>query len=122
MAISPEGIWSKTKIRPRFYGTYPKILGRYVREEGLLSLETAVYKMIGYPAQRLGLRDRGRVEEGLIADLFVFDPELVIDVATWEDPHRYPAGIPYVFVNGQAVISEGRHTGTLPGHVLRRGS
>lgn len=122
MAISPEGIWSKTKIHPRFYGTYPKILGRYVREEGLLSLETAVHKMSGYPAQRLGLRDRGRVEEGLVADLVVFDPEKVIDVATWEDPHRYPAGIPYVFVNGQALISEGRHTGTLPGRVLRRGS
>ena len=121
-AISPHGIWSTTKPHPRCYGTYPRILGRYVRDGEALPLETAVHKMSGFPAQRLGLRDRGRIADGLAADLVVFDPDAVIDKATFEDPHQYPEGIPYVFVNGQAIVWEGRHTGALPGRVLRRGS
>ena len=121
-AISPDGIWSTTKPHPRCYGTYPRILGRYARDESVFPLETAVHKMSGFPAERLGLRDRGRVEEGLVADLVVFNPDTVIDNATFDDPHQYPEGIPYVFVNGQAIISEGRHTGALPGRVIRRGS
>jgi N-acyl-D-aspartate/D-glutamate deacylase len=121
-AISRDGIWSVTKPHPRCYGTFPRILGRYVRDHQVLSLETAVYKMSGFPAQRLGLRDRGRIAEGLAADLVVFDPESVIDRATFEEPHQYPDGIPYVFVNGEAIVANGGHTGARPGRVLRRGA
>ena len=121
-AISPDGIWSVTQPHPRIYGTHPRVLGHYVREEGVLSLEDAVRKMTGFPAERIGLRDRGRVEEGLAADLVVFDPETVVDVATYQDPHRFPEGIPHVFVNGEAIVRDGELTGALPGRVLRRGA
>ena len=120
-AVSPDGLYASERPHPRFYGTYPRILGRYVREEpSVMSLETAILKMTGFPASRLGLRDRGRIAEGLKADLVVFDPETVIDNATFEEPQQYPEGIPHVFVNGEAVISDGRHTGARPGRVLRR--
>ena len=121
-AISPDGIWSVTQPHPRIYGTHPRVLGHYVREEGVLSLEDAVRKMTGFPAERIGLRDRGRIEEGLAADLVVFDPETVVDVATYEDPHRFPEGVPHVFVNGEAIVRDGELTGALPGRVLRRGA
>ncbi|HXH84280.1 MAG TPA: D-aminoacylase, partial [Candidatus Tectomicrobia bacterium] len=88
------------KPHPRTYGTFPRVLGEYARERGLLSLETAVHKMTGMPAARLGLRDRGVVREGAHADLTVFDPATVRDESTYADPHRYPTGIPYVIVNG----------------------
>ena len=122
-AISPHGRHAADKPHPRYYGTYPRILGRYVREEpSVMSLETAVHKMSGFPAQRLGLSDRGRVAEGLAADLVIFDPQTVIDRATFEDPHQYPVGIPYVFVAGVPVVDDGKHTGARPGRVLRRGA
>lgn len=121
-AVSPDGLYATAQPHPRFFGTYPRILGRYVREEpAVLSLETAVYKMAGFPAQRLHLRDRGRIAEGLAADLVVFDPEAVIDRATFEEPHQYPEGIPYVFVKGEPVIEGAKHIGARPGRVLRRG-
>ena len=103
---------------PRFYGCYPRILGRYVRDEGVLSLETAIYKMSGFPAKRLGLKDRGRIAEGAVADLVMFDPETVIDLATFEEPHRLSRGMEEVYVNGVAVVAEGRHTGARRGRVL----
>ena len=121
-AVSPNGPYKDSLPHPRFYGTYPRILGRYVRERpAVLSLENAVHKMTGFPAQRMGMKDRGLVREGLTADLVVFDPDTVIDNATWEEPHQYPGGIPYVFVNGVPVVDEGRHTNARPGRVLRRG-
>ena len=121
-AISPTGRQSIDKPHPRFYGTYPRILGRYVREQpSVLSLEAAVRKMTGMPAERLKLRDRGLISDGLMADLVLFDPETVIDQATFEEPHQYPLGIPYVFVNGVVVVDGGVHTGARPGGVLRRG-
>ncbi len=121
-AVSPNGPYANALPHPRFYGTYPRILGRYVREEpAALTLENAIYKMTGFPAKRLSLRERGFVQEGLIADIVVFDPETVIDNSTWEDPHRYPDGIPYVFVRGVPVVDEGIHTQARPGKVLRRG-
>jgi len=107
---------------PRFYGTFPRVLGRYVRDEPLISLETAIHKMTGMPARRLGLSDRGVLREGAIADIVVFDPATVIDVTTFEDPHRYPIGIPQVLVNGESVIKDGVHTGARPGAVLQRGA
>ena len=122
-AISPDGLYKNFKPHPRFYGPYPRILGRYVREQpAVLTLEEAVYKMSGFPAERMGFKRRGRVEEGLIADLVLFDPDTVIDNATFENPHQYATGVPYVFVAGEPVIDEGKHTGARPGRVLRNGS
>ena len=122
-AVSPDGPYRDFKPHPRFYGTYPRILGRYVREQPpVLTLEEAVYKMAGFPAKRLGLRDRGLIEEGLAADIAVFDPATVIDNATFEEPHRYASGIPHVFVAGEAIVLDGEHTGATPGQVLRRGT
>ncbi len=122
-AISPHGFYGTGRPHPRFYGTYPRVLGRYVREQpAVLSLENAVHKMTGFPARRLGLSDRGQIEDGLAADLVVFDPKTVIDNATYDDPQRYPDGMPFVLVAGTAVIDQGRHTGARPGRVLRRGA
>ena len=120
-AISPDGLYAEAKPHPRFYGTYPRALGRYVREQGAMSLETAVHKMTGFPAERLGLRDRGFVRDGMAADLVVFDPATVMDRATFEEPHQYPVGISHVLVNGEPIVKDGAHTGARPGRVLRRG-
>ena len=121
-AVSPNGPYKDALPHPRFYGTHPRILGRYVRDQpAVLTLEQASHKMTGFPAQRMAMKDRGLVKEGLAADLVVFDPETVIDNATWENPHQYPDGIPYVLVGGVPVIDEGRHTSARPGKVLRRG-
>jgi N-acyl-D-amino-acid deacylase len=106
------------KPHPRMYGTFPRVLGRYVREQKLLSLETAVRKMTGMPAAKLRLRDRGLVLPGWAADLALFDPDTVRDEATYEDPHRHPAGIPYVIVNGQVVVDGGRMHALPAGRVL----
>jgi N-acyl-D-amino-acid deacylase len=120
-AISPSGRHGRPqRPHPRYYGTFPRVLGRYVREEPVLSLPDAVHKMTGLPARRLGLQDRGHLAEGLAADVAVFDPATVIDRATFADPHQTPIGIPYVLVNGVMVIDDGRHTGARPGQVLRR--
>jgi N-acyl-D-aspartate/D-glutamate deacylase len=121
-AIDHAGTWESSQPHPRFYGTFPRVLGRYVRDEPLISLETAVNKMTGMPAKRLGLSDRGVLHEGAIADIVVFDPASVSDVATFEDPHRYPDGMPHVFVSGEPVIRDGKHTGARPGAVLQRGA
>jgi N-acyl-D-aspartate/D-glutamate deacylase len=103
---------------PRSYGCYPRVLGRYVREEKLISLETAIAKMTSMPAAQLGLPDRGLLKIGRAADVVIFDAERIIDRATFDDPHRYPDGIEYVIVNGRLVIKGGQHTGSLPGRVL----
>lgn len=105
---------------PRWYGTFPRVLGVYVRERHVLTLEAAIHRMTGLPATRLGLADRGRIAEGLTADLVIFDPATVLDRATFEDPHQYPAGIEYVLVNGVPVVDGGRFTDARPGRVLRR--
>ena len=103
---------------PRSYGTYARVLGHYVREEQLLSLEEAIRKMTSLPAQRLKLQDRGLLKEGMWADVTLFDPQLISDVATWTEPHQYPLGIPYVIVNGVPVVSMGKWTEAYPGRVL----
>ena len=118
-AISPQGIWENMVPHPRLYGTFPRVLGYYVKE-GVLSLPEAVRKMTGAPAQKMGFKDRGLLREGYIADVTVFHPEKVQDVATFTDPQRYAAGIPYVIVNGEVVIEKAEHTGALPGKALRR--
>jgi len=109
------------KPHPRYYGTFPRVLGKYAREEKVITMEEAVRKMTGAPAQRLGLKDRGLLREGYKADIVVFNPETVKDEATFADPHRFPTGIPYVACNGVFTIDKGKHTGKLPGRTLRRG-
>jgi N-acyl-D-amino-acid deacylase len=103
---------------PRYYGTFPRVLGVYVREQKVLSLPDAVRKMTSLPAQIAGLTDRGLLRPGMAADITIFDPEKVADRATFENPSQYPIGIPYVIVNGVVVVDAGKHTGALPGHVL----
>jgi N-acyl-D-amino-acid deacylase len=117
-SLSPHGVLGQRRPHPRSYGTFPRVLGRYVREEKMLSLEEAVRKMTSITAERFGLTDRGVIREGAWADLVLFDAQTVADRATFTDPHQYPAGIPYVVVSGVVVIDQGQHTGALPGQVL----
>jgi N-acyl-D-amino-acid deacylase len=120
-AVAPYGVLHKGKPHPRFYGTFPRILGKYVREENVLTLPGAIQKMTSLAAQKFGLKSRGQIKENYFADLVIFDPETIIDRATWEDPHQYPVGIEYVIVNGEIVVKEGEHTGLLTGKILRNG-
>jgi N-acyl-D-amino-acid deacylase len=115
-----EGPFCRGKPHPRHYGTYPKILGKYVRDEKIISWEEAIRKMTSFPAQRFGLLDRGLLRPGMCADVTIFDPETVIDKATYKDPHNFPVGIPYVIVNGKIVINKGKYTGVLAGKTLRK--
>ncbi len=119
-AAAVSGPLSETTPHPRYYGTFPRVLGKYCREETLFDLPTAVHKMTGLPARRLGLADRGRIDVGLVADLVVFDPDTIIDRADFMNPHQYAQGIESVLVNGAVVIDGGEHTGALPGKVLRK--
>ena len=119
-AVAVDGPTSGGQPHPRYFGTFPRVLGYYSREKGILSLERAVHKMTGMPAERLGFSDRGYVRPGYRADLVLFDPDTVRDAATFEDPKQYPVGIDMVMVNGTMVIEDGEHTGALPGRILRR--
>lgn len=119
-AVAPYGELSKGKVHPRYYGTYPRILGRYVREKKILSLEEAINKSTYVPAQKMKFKKRGLIKEGYYADITVFDKNEVIDLATFDDPHKYSKGIEYVIVSGKVVISKGEHTGNLPGRILNR--
>jgi N-acyl-D-amino-acid deacylase len=118
-ARATDGPLAGSKSHPRGWGSYPRILGRYVRDEKLLSLEAAIHKMTGAPAARVGLRDRGLLKEGMFADITIFDPAKVIDKATFESPNQYPAGIEYVLVNGKISVDKGQRTSALGGRVLR---
>jgi N-acyl-D-amino-acid deacylase len=116
---SPEGILGEEHPHPRAYGTFPRILRKYVREEKKLTLEEAIRKFSALPAQRMRLADRGVLKRGMWADVVVFDPETVRDLATFDDPNRLSQGMEYVFINGVPVIEDGKMTGALPGKVLR---
>jgi N-acyl-D-amino-acid deacylase len=119
--VATYGIVSQGMPHPRFYGTFPRILGHYVRDRGVAALETAIHKMTGATARALKLKDRGLLREGYRADVTVFDPAEFRDQATYADPHRYPAGErTAVLVNGVPVVENATHTGALPGRVLRR--
>lgn len=118
-ASATDGIFSKERNHPRGWGSAPRILGRYVREEKLLTLEEAVRKMTSLPASRMRLHDRGLVRPGFYADVVAFDPKTVMDRSTYENPWQYSAGIPFVAVNGQLVVDEGKITAARPGRVLR---
>ncbi|MCB0166266.1 MAG: amidohydrolase family protein, partial [Anaerolineae bacterium] len=103
---------------PRAYGSYPRILGKYVRDEQVLPLEDAIRKMSGAVAQRLGLLDRGLLRPGFLADVVIFDPATIGDRATFEEPHQLSVGIREVWVNGTRVLQGGRHTGAKPGRIV----
>lgn len=118
-ARATDGPLAGSMSHPRGWGSYPRILGHYVRDEKTLSLESAVQKMTGGPAARVGLRDRGLIKEGMFADITVFDPAKVIDTATFESPNQYPIGIDYVLVNGKVSVDKGQRTSALGGYVLR---
>lgn len=119
-ALSIEGPLRAGVPHPRNFGTFPRVLGRYVREMKVIPLEEAIRKMTSLPASVLGLTDRGQIKEGMWADLVMFDPATVADRATFEDPFQYPVGINTVIVNGTVVLDEGKHTNARPGKILKR--
>jgi len=118
LAVRPDGPLGGATLHPRSYGTFPRVLGRYVRELKLLSLEEAVRKMTSLNAQKIGARDRGILRTGLRADLVVFDPDIIADRATYEQPHQFAVGVEHVLVNGRFVLERGEHTTHLPGRVV----
>jgi N-acyl-D-amino-acid deacylase len=118
-AIAPEGVFLRSNPHPRAYGTFARLLGRYVRDEGVIPLEEAVRKLTSLPATNLGLRRRGSLAPGTFADVVVFDPATIIDHATFEQPHQLATGMVHVFVNGTQVLRDGEHTGATPGRVIR---
>ena len=119
--IGSDGVPSGGKPHPRLYGCFARVLGYYVRQEHVLDLPTAIHRMTGMPAAKFQLLDRGTIRPGAFADLVVFDPERIDDVATYSEPRQAPAGIRVVYVNGTAVARDGHHTGARPGRGLRRG-
>jgi N-acyl-D-amino-acid deacylase len=119
-AVAPYGILGLGKPHPRNYGTFPRVLGKYVREEKILPAEEMIKKMTSIPAARFGFAKRGLIQEGHLADIVIFDPDAIEDRATWVDPHQYPAGIAYVIVNGQVAVDHNEHTGRLAGRILRK--
>jgi len=121
-AVAPHGKLGEGKPHPRYYGTFPRVLGKYAREEKIFDLATAVKKMTFMPAKKLGLMKRGLLAEDNHADIVVFNPETVIDQATFVDPHQFASGIEYVIVNGQVTVRHGEHTGITAGAVLRHGA
>lgn len=119
-AFRPDGILGAGKPHPRSYGTFPRVLGKYVREESVLPLPEAIRKMTSLCAEKLGITDRGLLRPGMKADITVFNAETVVDQATFDNPHQYPVGIPHVIVNGTVVLENGEHTEATPGRVLRK--
>jgi N-acyl-D-amino-acid deacylase len=118
-SYATEGVFLNQSTHPRAYGSFARVLGKYVRDEQVITLEEGIYKMTGLPAKNLKLRKRGLLKKGYFADVVVFDPDSIKDHATFEDPHQYATGVEYVWVNGEMVLREGEHTGALPGRVVR---
>jgi N-acyl-D-amino-acid deacylase len=118
-AYAPYGPLSTSSPHPRGYGSFPRLLGHYVRDAGALPLETAIHKVTGASARRLRLNGRGAISPGAFADLVAFDPATVADKATFEDPHQYPVGISVVVVNGVTTIRDGEQTGARGGRGVR---
>lgn len=118
-AVSPKGKLSVGKPHPRYYGTFPRVLGKYCRDENIFDLAIAIKKMTSMPADKLGLKNRGYLRKGYCADITIFNPETVIDNASFLNPHQFPTGIEYVIVNGKVTVKNGEHTGKLAGEILR---
>jgi len=115
---APEGVFLKSNPHPRAYGTFARVLGKYCRDEKIIPLKEAVRRLSGLPATNLGLDHRGLLQEGMFADVVVFDPATIADRATFDKPHQYAVGMKYVFVNGVQVLKNGEHTGAKPGRAL----
>ena len=118
-SLAPEGVFLKSNPHPRAYGNVARLLGKYVRDEKLISLEEAVRRLTSLPAENLKLDRRGALKPGYFADIVIFDPAKVQDHATFEKPHQYSTGVRDVFVNGVQVLKDGEHTGAKPGQVVR---
>ena len=119
-AIAPDGPLGRGKPHPRHYGTFPRVLGKYIREEKIIPLPEMLKKITSIPAKKIGFEKRGILQNEYFADIVIFDKDRIIDTATWIDPHQFPEGIVYVIVNGTVVIQQGEHIGNLPGMVLRK--
>jgi N-acyl-D-amino-acid deacylase len=117
-SMAPEGVFMRSSTHPRAYGNFARLLGRYVRDEKLISLQEAVRRLSGLPATTLGLDRRGFLKEGMFADVVVFDPATIADAATFEQPHQYSVGVRHVLVNGVPVLKDGEHTGATPGRAV----
>ncbi len=118
-AVAAEGVFLESGPHPRTYGNFARLLGKYVREEEIISLQEAIRRMTSLPAYNMAISDRGELTEGFYADIVVFDPARIGDNATFEEPHQYASGMRHVFVNGKQVLENGRHTGAMPGRVVR---
>lgn len=116
---TPEGVFLKSSTHPRAYGNFARLLGKYVREEQVIPLEEAIYKLTTLPATNLKIQQRGALQTGYYADIAIFDPATIQDHATFAEPQQYATGMQHVFVNGRQVLAEGEHTGALPGRVVR---
>ena len=120
-ALAPYGNLGRGKPHPRSYGTFPRVLGKYIREGSILPLSEMIRKMTSVPARKFGFSRRGLLQRGYLADIVAFDRDRVADRATWQEPHQYPEGIEHVIVNGEVVVQNSDHTGRLPGRILRSG-
>ncbi len=118
-ASAPEGVFLNSSTHPRAYGTFTRVLGKYARDEGVITLQDAIRKMTSLPAANIGIRERGQLMAGYFADVVVFDPDTVQDHATFAKPLQYASGVEHVFVNGEQVLKDGEHTGATPGRVVR---
>jgi N-acyl-D-amino-acid deacylase len=121
-AVAPYGVLGRGKPHPRYYGTFPRYLGRYVLDEKVLPIEEAIRRITSFTAEKFGLSGRGKLAEGYFADVTVFDINRIMDRATFEKPHQYPDGVVYVLVNGKVAIRNSEHTGALQGKILKRGA
>ncbi|MCI0523354.1 MAG: amidohydrolase family protein, partial [Bacteroidales bacterium] len=118
-SLAPEGVFLKSNTHPRAYGNVARLLGKYVRDEKVTTLEEAVRRLTSFPAGNLRLEKRGVLAPGFYADVVIFDPEKVLDHSTFDKPHQYSTGMSHVFVNGVQVLKDGEHTGATPGRVVR---
>jgi N-acyl-D-amino-acid deacylase len=118
-SLAPEGVFLKSNPHPRAYGAFARFFAKYVREEKVISLAEGIRRVTGLPAQQLRLKDRGRLAQGYVADVVVFDPAKIQDHATFAKPHQYSTGVSHVLVNGVQVLRDGEHTGATPGRFVR---
>ena len=118
-ASATEGVFLKSNNHPRAFGTFARVLGKYSRDEKVMPLEEAIRRLTSFPAENIGIRERGRLAEGYFADVVVFDPETITDHATFPRPHQYATGVQHVFINGVPVLLNGEHTGAKPGRIVR---
>jgi N-acyl-D-amino-acid deacylase len=118
-ALAPEGVFLKSSTHPRAYGNFARLLGKYVREDRVLTLEEAIRRLTRLPATNWKLDGRGCIDPGCYADVVVFDPAKIADHASFDDPQQYATGVRHVFVNGVSVLKDGEHTGAKPGRVVR---